>query len=172
MTGEEAYYYKILLQYGFTDDYDRWLNTALEGEDPLSNIVLELSLCGSDVEKTLSCLTNYCKDNLFDDNVVGNKLRLFLKDGYYSGRFTKDEVVSHMYNFAKTDGYPFDYESSRWRDMYYMLDYFCMADDGIVPAEEFDKVFHDVLNKDFLTNGAILIDPWSNIKKDNDSSKA
>jgi len=43
MTREEAYYHKILLMTGFTEGYDAWLDEYLEREDPLSDIVLELS---------------------------------------------------------------------------------------------------------------------------------
>ena len=49
MNREDAFYYKNLLMLGFSDGYDEWLNDYLEAENPLSNIVLELSCCGSDV---------------------------------------------------------------------------------------------------------------------------
>lgn len=59
MKREDAFYYKNLLMLGFSDEYDNWLDYCLESEDPLSNIVLELYCCGSDINKTISVLHNY-----------------------------------------------------------------------------------------------------------------
>lgn len=63
MTREDAYYYKILLSNGFDDGYYEWLDGFLEKEDPLSDIVLELSLCGSNVDETIRLLHNYCAED-------------------------------------------------------------------------------------------------------------
>ena len=41
MTREDAYYEKIMLLCGYWDNYDEWLDSYLETEDPISNIVLE-----------------------------------------------------------------------------------------------------------------------------------
>lgn len=45
MTREDAYYERILLLCGYWEDYDRWLDSYLETEEPLSDIVLELLDC-------------------------------------------------------------------------------------------------------------------------------
>lgn len=63
MTREDAYYYKILLSMGFDDGYYEWLDGFLTEEDPLSDIVLELSLCGSDVDEIIRLLHNYCAED-------------------------------------------------------------------------------------------------------------
>ncbi len=51
MTREDAYYERILLLCGYWEDYDRWLNSYLETEEPLSNIVLELLDCCGDFKE-------------------------------------------------------------------------------------------------------------------------
>ena len=48
MTYEYAVYYKLLLLCGYKDDLQQYINDALVAQDPLSDIVLELSTAGSD----------------------------------------------------------------------------------------------------------------------------
>ena len=61
MTPEDAYFHMILLQTGHTDIYDSHLNTYLQKEDPLSDIVLSLSFCDT-LDKTIGCLYDYTID--------------------------------------------------------------------------------------------------------------
>lgn len=143
---EDAYYFKILLMSGFNDGYDEWLDGYLEAENPLSDIVLDLSSCGSNLNKTISCLHNYCMEHDFDERDVCDKLRLFLKEAYYSNRMSKEEVVSSMYRFAVNHGDPGDFELDLWGDMFYMDDYYSLAKDGIISCERFDFAFHRYLD--------------------------
>lgn len=146
MKREEAYYFKILLMTGFSDGYDEWLNGYLEAEEPLSDIVLALSLCGSDVNKTISCLHNYCARHKLDESIVCDKLRLFLKQAYHSGRFGKEKTSSYMYRFALNHCDPGDFKMGLWGNMFYMDDYYSLAKDGIIPWESFDLAFHSYLD--------------------------
>ena len=38
MNREDAFYYESLLVIGFSDEYDEWLDSCIESENPLSNI--------------------------------------------------------------------------------------------------------------------------------------
>ena len=131
---------------GLNDGYDEWLGRYLESENPLSDIVLDLSLCGSDINKIVSCLHDYCGKQDFDEKQVCEKLRLFLKDAYHSGRFSKDEVISYMYRFSNSHGDPFDFEEPLWYNMYYMDYYYSLTEDGIIPRKKFDCAFLSYLN--------------------------
>ena len=84
MKREDAFYHKILLMTGLDDSYDEWLNYYLESEDPLSDIVLELACCGSDVNKTISTLHSYCAEQPFDVADVCDRVRMFYHKAYYS----------------------------------------------------------------------------------------
>ncbi len=147
MTGEDAYYFIILLMSGFYEEYDKWLDDHLEAEDPLSDIVLKLSLCGSDVNKTISCLHIFCAEQGFDERAVCNRLRRFLKEAYNSKGLNKEETVSYMYRFAVNHGDPGNFEMDLWGDMFYMDDYHSFAKDGIISWEKFDYAFHAYLNE-------------------------
>ncbi|MBQ5320693.1 MAG: hypothetical protein J6K88_01325 [Oscillospiraceae bacterium] len=161
MKREDAYYFKILLMSGFSDGYDQWLNGYLETEDPLSDIVLELSFCGSDLDKTISCLHNYCMKQSFDENAVCDRLRLFLKEAYHSKRLSKAETISCMYRFANSHGDPGDFDNRLWDDMFYMDYYHSLAKDGIIPWDRFDFAFSSYLDDGITIDSGVI---W-NLKK-------
>ncbi len=146
MRFEEAYYYKILIMSGLNDGFDDWLNKLLEEEEPLSDIVLRLASCGSDINKTISCLHNYCLGQEFDEKAVCEKLRLFLKDAYHSGRLSKDEVVFYMSRFCINHGDLSNYDMRSWGSMFYMDDYYSFAKEGLIAWKQFDFAFLSYLD--------------------------
>lgn len=148
MKREDAYYYMNLLLLGFSDGYDEWLESYLKTEEPMSDIVIDLYFCGSDVEKTIALLHNYCSEQEFNKSVVSDKFRSFFKDAYYSGRINKREVVSAMYKLVANIGDPGDcnFDVDLWGDMYYFDDYYSLAESGIISWESFDFAFHSYLD--------------------------
>jgi len=146
MKFEEAYYFKILLINGFCNEYDEWLDKHLKSETPLSDITLNLALCGSDTEKIIHCLHNYCSGQDFDESFVCEKLRLFLKSAYNSNRFSKEETIYYMAHFADAHGDPGDSDIQLWDNMFYMDYYHSLAKDGILSWESFDFAFNSYLN--------------------------
>ena len=146
MKREDAFYYKNLLLLGFSDGYDKWLNFYLETESPLSDIVLELSLCGSDVKKITSLLHNYCAEATFDEVASHDRIRLFFKEAYHSNRLSKKEVLSAMYHLSLNIGNPGDFDIKLWGSMYYLDYYYGLALDGVIPMENFDFSFFSYLD--------------------------
>ncbi len=141
MKPEEAYYFKILLQSGLEEEYDAWLNIRWETENPWSDLLVDLSDCGRDINQTISVLQRYCDNQEMDAQYVQEKLRTFLKEGYYSNRFSKKEIVTYMCRFATAHEEPGALETSLWRDMYDMDYYYNLIEDGIVSEEKFDNAF-------------------------------
>lgn len=165
MKREDAFYHKIMLMSGLDDGYDEWLNHYLNFENPLSNIVLELACCGSDDNKTISTLHNYCTEQLFDEAAVCDRVRLFYQKAYYSKKMSKEEIISSMYRLANNVGDPgdADFDEHLWGNMYYFGHYHDLAKDGIISFEDFDFAFFS-----YLDNG-IPVDPnriWSYNKKE------
>lgn len=146
MKREDAFYFKNMLMLGLFDGYDEWLNSHLESENPLSDITLELSCCGSNVNKIISVLQNYCLQQPIDEAVVCDKLRLFFKEAFYSNKMSKDEVVSKMYRLAQNAGGPDSFDMKLWGSMYYLSDYYSLSKDGILTWESFDSAFFSYLN--------------------------
>ena len=120
MKREDAFYHKLMLMTGLDDGYDEWLNYYLESENPLSNIVLELACCGSDINKTISVLHNFCMEQPFDEAVVCDRLRAYFQDAYYTNRMSKEEISSTMYRLALNVGDPGDFDMGIWGSLYYL----------------------------------------------------
>ena len=146
MKREDAFYHKLMLMTGLDAGYDEWLNFYLESENPLSNIVLELSYCGSDINKTISVLHSFSMEQPFDEAVVCNKVRAFFKDAYYTNRMSKEEISSTMYRLALNVGDAGDFDIHLWGSMFYLDDYCSLAKDGIIPWGNFDFAFFSYLD--------------------------
>lgn len=143
---EDAFYHKIMLMSGLEDGYDEWLNHYLESENPLSDIVLELACCGSDVNKTISTLHNYCAEQPFDESAVCIRIRLFFQKAYYSNKMSIEEIASYMYRLANNVGDPGDFDMHLWGSMYYLDYYHNLAKDGLIPWDSFNSAFFSYLD--------------------------
>ena len=148
MKREDAFYHKIMLMTGLDDGYDEWLNHFWESEDSLSNIVLELACCGSDINRTISVLHNFCAEQPFDEAAVCDRVRLFYQKAYYSKKMSKEEIISSMYRSANNVGDPgdADFDERLWGNMYYLEYYHSLAKDGIISWERFDFAFFSYLD--------------------------
>lgn len=140
-------YEKLLLIAGFTDSYDTWLDGYLEAEDPLSDVVLDLTECGSDIPRVISVLHNYCIGRDGDENAVAEKLRRFLYDEYKAGRITVAECINELNGFAENSGNMY---SSPWSSMSYVAD---MADYLYECYDFVDEAKFAEALEDYLANG-------------------
>ena len=147
MKREDAFYHKIMLMTGLDDGYDQWLDGYLESENPLSALVLELACCGSDVDKIISVLHNFCMEQPFDEAVVCERVRAYFKNAYDTNRMSKEEISNAMYRVAMNVGDPGDFDIHLWGSMFYLDDYHSLAKDGIIPWESFDFEFFSYLDQ-------------------------
>ena len=162
MNREEAYYHKLLLMNGIDDAFDSWLDSYLKTEDPLSDIVLNLSTCGSNTNQIISYLHNYCLEKPFDEKVVCDKLRSFLKEAYDKELYTLEELCALMYKLALAHGDPGDFEMAIWGDMFYLDYYFSLANDGLIDKEKIEQAALLYLNEGTPINYDNM---WNFVKK-------
>ena len=141
MTREDAYYRRILLLCGVWDDFDEWLDSYLEAEDPLSDIVLTLTDCRGDMKKAEYALHLFCLEAPFDEETVHERLRLYLRDGYQSGKMTKDAVMSLIFRFSQKIP-----ETLFGNRCGVLSDYCVLAEERIVDMERFDRVLLQFLD--------------------------
>ena len=146
MKREDAFYHKVMLMTGLDDGYDEWLNQYLESENPLSDIILELACCGSDVRKTISVLHNFCVGQTVDEAVVCDKVRTYFRDAYYTNKMSKEEISYAMYRVTQNVSDLADMDIHIWGSMYYMVDFLSDAKDGMIFWESFDRVFFSYLD--------------------------
>ena len=122
MTREDAYYMQVKLLCGHTELYDPWLNTYLEEEDPLSDIVLNLLDCRDNLSDVLRCLNLYCLEKPFDVNSVYRRLRLELCNHYQNATMMKDSILAEMFRISQhIPDCPFQHQCLTLSDYYHLL---------------------------------------------------
>ncbi|MCH5317815.1 MAG: hypothetical protein J1E05_07535 [Eubacterium sp.] len=147
MTYEYAVFFKILLLCGYKDDMEQYLDTALVEQNPLSNIVLELSLTGNDDKKKLSVLNEYLlqvKDSDIDyERSVFELVMVFLKRKYINENMSMKGITDLMYKIAL---YTKRYLDEPWNTMYLMGDLFSEAEAGYIDKDDYQRKFNAFLN--------------------------
>lgn len=150
MTYEYAVYYKLLLLCGYKDELQQYIADALVAQDPLSDIVLELSTAGSDDKKMLSVLNEYimqAKDSDIDyDAIVFDHVMSFLKRRYIEDAMPMKDITELMYRFAV---HTERYLDEPWYTMYSFGDLFDEAEAGYLDKEDFQRKFEAFINDRF-----------------------
>ena len=88
ITYEEAYFYKLLLENGFVEEVDQWIDNIAVNNDTLDGIKLDLVSALGDANKIISSLHNYLLDK--------NKVYSFFKDTFMSKIIYSISVCSYV----------------------------------------------------------------------------
>ena len=97
MTFEQATYYKYLLLCGYTDELNQHIDTSFSREDPLSDVILNLSACGSDNKKILTVLNDFIStvpEEKIDNNKVFLLVLNFLRRQYFEEKIEERGIRS------------------------------------------------------------------------------
>lgn len=93
MTPESAEYHRLMLMVGLRDRFDQEFDQALEQENPLSDLILNLTSCVSDLDKASSILHSYAVDNNFDEQKVFDLVTADIRNRYFSGQLSRMETA-------------------------------------------------------------------------------
>lgn len=96
----EITYLKILLILGYPEPLDLWLDERLQAENPLSELVLSLSFCRSDRNKSLSALNEYLSDKEIDEEKLAAKFRNLVLAAYEKDEEQLEELLNFMYTVS------------------------------------------------------------------------
>lgn len=147
MTYEYAAYFKLLLLCGYRNELQQYIDDALVEQDPLSDIVLELSAAGADDKSMLSVLNEYLrqvKDSDIDwDTSVFDHVMSFLKRKYTEDAMSMKDITDLMYQLAVHTERYFD---EPWHTMYFMGDLFDEASAGYIDKENYQRKFEAFIN--------------------------
>jgi len=103
MTREQAIYYKYLLICGYSDELNRYIDICLNDEDPISDIILNLTTCGADNKKTLSVLNEFVTqvpEEEIDYDKVFDLVLAFLRSQYNEKRMPIETLSELMYRIS------------------------------------------------------------------------
>lgn len=146
MTYEYAVYFQLLLLCGYKDDMEQFLDAALEEQDPLSDIVLELVSTGSDDKKTLSILNEYTlqvQDSDINYAVVFKLVMAFLKRRYVEDAISIQDITGLMERIAVYTG---RYLYEPWKTMYLLGLLFDEAEVGYIDKADYRRKFDAFIN--------------------------
>ena len=121
MTPERAAYHYLMLTVGLREEFDRDFDEALEKEDPLSPLTLELTDVASDINGTIGVLLRYCREHTPDLSVVYDLVWADLCRRYRSGSLRDQDLCSLCWNLASfaEEEWKADWEEFRTFCYYY-----------------------------------------------------
>lgn len=157
MTFEQATYYKYLLICGYSDELNKHINICLNDENPISDIILNLSACGSDNKEMLTVLNDFISkvsDEKINYDKVFDLVLTFLRTQYREEKLSIEKITDLMYQISVLTEKISD---NPWWTMFTIGDLYSEAKQGHITTESFIGIFEN-----FINNG-ICIDPH-NIK--------
>ena len=133
----DEYYYMLLLEVGFKEDVNNWINLIAEEKNSLDGIYLDLVCNLGDNNKVISCLYNYIGENKVDNDALAEKLRLFILDKYENGLVDTYKAIDALSGFADI--------TNKWYDksFYNFLlvgEAYDLYQEGIITKEKLDNI--------------------------------
>ena len=143
MTPERAAYHRLMLLAGLWEEYERELDLTLETADPIPEPELDLALCMSDLDRTVSVLYNYLLDHPADDQQVYDMVLSTIRDLYTREGHPASELTCILYRIAMAaDRWCID---PPWCDVYDLSIVQELYADGHISEEVFLAVFEALL---------------------------
>lgn len=150
---EEALYYKLLLQSGFTKETNEWINKIMYTSETLDGIYLDLVCNQNNLNNLISCLHNYIIDKEIDEKVVYEKLRLFIKNKLENNEISLEEAVNYFTSFAIQSENMYNPPWNNFYSISLLYDYLL---EGFLNKDEFIKILNDFIETGKEINSNIL----------------
>ena len=160
MTPERAAYHRLMLLAGLQEEFVKELDFALETEDPITAPILDLALCMSDLDQTISVLYNYTLDYSVDEEQVYGMIMAELRRQYVSKKLNAREVCEVLSKIQRICDF-----GEPWIDLYTYLYEYELLDEGMISQAVFETGFESV----FLHGERI--DVWALQKEHNQKKK-
>ena len=140
---EDAYYYKLILQNGFHQEVNDWIDYIATNNDELEGIYLDLVCNQNNLNELISCLNSYIGNIKIDDKGLCDRLRLFIKEKIDKGEISYEEAANSLCGFAiKSE----KWEEGPWKDFYMISVYGDYMDGGFLDVEDYHKIVSEFVN--------------------------
>ena len=143
---DDAMFYKELLQSGFKEDVDKWVDEFINNTELLEGIYLDLACCYSNLNDSISCLHNYIGENPINDKEVCARLREFIKEKLENNEISIERAIEALIFFGSDRG-----QEKYWSD-FYMVSFF----DEYQSAGFADQVEIFAMVREFINTGKRL----------------
>ena len=101
LTYEEAYFYKILIELGFNEEFEKYIEYLENELEVYEGFYLDLIYNQSNTSNIISLLNNFILDKKINESKVFEKVRLFLLDKLNNNEINEKkaiELLSLLYN--------------------------------------------------------------------------
>lgn len=160
MTPEQAAYHRLMLLAGLPEAFEQELDQALEQEDPLTPLTLELACCMSDLNRTLSVLHNHLLDHPANEHQVYELVLAGFRRQYTEGKLDELRVCQCLTQIQSSCD-----AIEPWIDLYPCLYDYELLEEGMICDEVFRRCFRSV----FLDG--VELDAWALQKEYNPKKK-
>lgn len=103
MTIEQAFYYKIMLICGYSDELFEYIENTLNEQTSYEEVIVDLAFCGYNEKQMLSVLESYIrqKKEKVDYDVIVDSIFSFLQNKYLDSETSVEDLVKLMYRIGQ-----------------------------------------------------------------------
>lgn len=103
MTIEQAFYFKIMLICGYSDERFEYIENTLNGQASYEEVIVDLAFCGYNEKQMLSVLESYIrqKKEKVDYDVIIESIFNFLQNKYLDSETSVEALVKLMYRIGQ-----------------------------------------------------------------------
>lgn len=137
LTNEEAFYHKLLLEAGETEELEPVIDRLLAEEEPLSDVTLRLAYCHGDPNEQLSALNEYLSGISFesmDTNTVFEKLKAYFRKAYEADPDDLKRLSKLMYRISNRTGHDLE---EPWFQLWMIGEYYDCVEDLSMHPDDF-----------------------------------
>ncbi len=145
MTVEMAAFYRRMLSVGLSNTYQRDIGLALEKEDPLSELLLDLAFCLSDVNKTISILDNYIGGCALDEYRIYPMIVAEMQALYNNNRLNLEQIAEALFGILEDAGLCYE---GPWEKVMYLSYEYDEVKDGCLYMDDFLDSFTEYLSNE------------------------
>ena len=143
---DDAMFYKALLQSGFKEDVEKWVDEFINNTELLEGIYLDLACCYSNLNDSISCLHNYIGENPINDKEVCARLREFIKEKLENNEISIERAIDALISFG----------SDRWQEKYWSDFYMVSIFDEYLNAGFSEQLETFAMVREFINTGKRL----------------
>lgn len=146
MTTEQAFYFKIMLICGYSDELYEYIETALNEQTSYEEVIVDLAFCGYNEKQMLSVLESYIrqKKEKVDFDIVVNSIFSFLQNKYFDSETTVETLVKLMYRIGQLSDLN-EERTEPWFTMTIFDEFYDDAEKGYIDKDEYVRYLNQFI---------------------------
>ncbi len=138
MTVEQAFYFKIMLICGYSDELFEYIENTLNEQTSYEEVIVDLALCGYNEKQMLSVLESYIrqKKEKVDFDVIVDSIFSFLQNKYLDSETSVEALVKLMYRIGQLSDLN-EEQTEPWFTMIIFDEFYEDAEKGYIDKDEY-----------------------------------